>query len=307
MARRRIDDVLQVLSGHLGRRRWIGAGLVALLLAALIAGCAPSVPERQQDLCAVFQQHPDWYDYAKDAADEWGVPIPVLMAFVHHESSFRSDARPPRKYVLWIIPWGHVSSAKGYAQAQDPAWSDYTDQRGSLFRSRSDMEDALDFIGWYNHGTSRELGIAKTDARNLYLAYHEGAAATGRAAGKGSRSCSASPSGWPRPRGATRRRSSAANQNFAATPGGRCGPSVADRRPSILARARASPPAPRIMVRCRVPGFCARIVPCSARPLSARACEAWYRESGAAADLCARGRPPWFARPLVSRNPTYPT
>ena len=174
MARRRIDDVLQVLSGHLGRRRWIGAGLVALLLAALVAGCAPSVPERQQDLCAVFQQHPGWYDYAKDAANEWGVPIPVLMAFVHHESSFRSDARPPRKYVLWIIPWGHVSSAKGYAQAQDPAWSDYTDQRGSLFRSRSDMEDALDFIGWYNHGTSRELGIAKTDARNLYLAYHEG-------------------------------------------------------------------------------------------------------------------------------------
>ena len=165
MARRRIDDVLQVLSGHLGRRRWIGAGLVALLLAALVAGCAPSVPERQQDLCAVFQQHPDWYDYAKDAANEWGVPVPVLMAFVHHESSFRSDARPPRKYVLWIIPWGRVSSAKGYAQAQDPAWSDYTDERGSFFRSRSDLEDALDFA---------QAQDPKTDARNLYLAYHEG-------------------------------------------------------------------------------------------------------------------------------------
>ena len=185
MARRRIDDVLQVLSGHLGRRRWIGAGLVALLLAALVAGCAPSVPERQQDLCAVFQQHPGWYDYAKDAADEWGVPIPVLMAFVHHESSFRSNARPPRKYVLWIIPWGRVSSAKGYAQAQDPAWSDYTDERGSFFRSRSDLEDALDFIGWYNHATSRELGIAKTDARNLYLAYHEGRGGYRRGTWKG--------------------------------------------------------------------------------------------------------------------------
>ena len=177
MAGRPFDDVLQALSIRSGRRRWIGAGLIALLLLALaLAGCAPSVPERQRDLCAVFHQHPDWYDYAKQAAEEWDVPIPILMAFVHHESSFRSDARPPRKYVLWFIPWGHVSSAKGYAQAQDAAWGDYTNQRGSFWRSRSDMEDALDFIGWYNDGTSRELGIAKTDARRLYLAYHEGRA-----------------------------------------------------------------------------------------------------------------------------------
>ena len=174
MVRGRIDGVLQSLSLRSGRRRRIGAGLMALLLALLVAACAPSVPDRQQDLCAIFQQHPDWYDYAMDAEDEWGVPASILMAFVHQESSFRSDARPPRKYVLWIIPWGRVSSAKGYAQAQDPAWRDYTAERGSFFRSRSDMEDALDFIGWYNHGTSRQLGIAKTDARNLYLAYHEG-------------------------------------------------------------------------------------------------------------------------------------
>ena len=177
MAGRPLDDLLQALSLRSGRRRWIGAGLVALLLLALVAaGCTPSVPDRQQDLCAVFHQHPDWYDYAKEAADEWGVPVHILMAFVHHESSFRSDARPPRKYILGFIPWGRVSSAQGYAQAQNPAWEDYTNERGSFWRSRSDMEDALDFVGWYNHGTSRELGIAKTDARNLYLAYHEGRA-----------------------------------------------------------------------------------------------------------------------------------
>ena len=158
MARATADDVLQALSLRSGRRRWIGAGLVALLLALLAAGCAPSVPDRQQDICAIFQQNRDWYDYAKDAEDEWGVPASILMAFVHQESSFRSDARPPRKYVLWIIPWGRVSSAKGYAQAQDPAWSDYTDERGSFFRSRSDMEDALDFIGWYK---PRDLARAR--------------------------------------------------------------------------------------------------------------------------------------------------
>ena len=175
MTNTRSDGVLSRLSARLGRRRWIGAGIVAALLAALVAaGCTPSVPDRQQDLCAVFHQHPDWYDYAKEAEDTWDVPAHILMAFVHHESSYRSDARPPREYFLWVIPWGRVSSAKGYAQAQDPAWEDYTNERGSLWRSRSDMEDALDFVGWYNHGTARQLGIAKTDARNLYLAYHEG-------------------------------------------------------------------------------------------------------------------------------------
>ena len=228
MTRGRIDAVVQALPLRAGRRRWIGAGLPAVLLALFVAACAPSVPDRQQDLCAVFQQHPDWYDYAKEAEDTWGVPAPILMAFVHHESSFRSDARPPRKYVLWIIPWGRVSSAKGYAQAQDPAWSDYTDERGSFFRSRSDMEDALDFVGWYNHGTSRELGIAKTDAYNLYLAYHEGTRRLpAAAAGRASPSCRASPTGWPRPRGATRRSSSAANRSSAAIHGGRSGPCVA--------------------------------------------------------------------------------
>ena len=134
----------------------------------------PPVPDRQQDICAIFQQHRDWYDYAKDAEDEWGVPVPILMAFVHQESSFRSDARPPRKYVLWIIPGAACRPPRGTPRRRTRPGPTYTDERGSFFRSRSDMEDALDFVGWYNHGTSRELGIAKTDARNLYLAYHEG-------------------------------------------------------------------------------------------------------------------------------------
>ena len=38
------------------------------------------------------------------------------------------------------------------------------------------MEYALDFVGWYNHLTQEQLGIAATDPRALYLAYHEGRA-----------------------------------------------------------------------------------------------------------------------------------
>lgn len=147
------------------------AALIAIF--ASLAGCASAPPKQQHNLCAVFAQHPSWYDYARESAATWGTPIPIQMAFVRHESSYRENAKPPFEWFLFI-PLGRASSAKGYAQIQDPAWQDYRAERGSLFRSRGDMEDALDFIGWYNDKTHRQLGISKWNAEHLYLAYHEG-------------------------------------------------------------------------------------------------------------------------------------
>ena len=147
--------------------------LVVLLLTWVSACSYAPPPQQQRDICQVFAQYPDWYDYADKSQQKWGTPVHILMAFVRHESSYRSHARPPRRW-LWFIPLGRPSSARGYAQAQDPVWGEYQAERGKLFRSRSDMEDALDFIGWYNHKTWRQLGIARTDAEKLYLAYHEG-------------------------------------------------------------------------------------------------------------------------------------
>lgn len=139
----------------------------------VLNGCASSPPERQQDVCQVFAQEPAWFDYARASEKRWGTPASVLMSFVKQESAYRHDARPPRPW-FFIIPLPRKSSAQGYAQAQDAAWSEYKRDVGGLFRSRSDMEDALDFIGWYNDKSSRRLGLDKSDARNLYLAYHEG-------------------------------------------------------------------------------------------------------------------------------------
>ena len=36
------------------------------------------------------------------------------------------------------------------------------------------MSDALDFIGWYNYKSHKQLGIGLNNPENLYLAYHEG-------------------------------------------------------------------------------------------------------------------------------------
>lgn len=148
--------------------------LLIVLVLIWVSGCSYAPPpKRQADVCQVFSQHPDWYDYAVKSQRKWGTPVHILMAFVRHESSFQSHAKPPMRWLLFI-PLGRPSSAKGYAQALNPVWSEYEAERGRLFRSRSDMEDALDFVGWYNHKTWRELGIARNDAHRLYLAYHEG-------------------------------------------------------------------------------------------------------------------------------------
>ena len=100
-----------------------------------LTACATAPPVRQHNICAVFEQHPDWYDYARESEKTWGIPIQILMAFVMNESGYRGGARPERDWVLFI-PLGRKSSARGYAQAKDPVWKEYKQERGGLFRSR---------------------------------------------------------------------------------------------------------------------------------------------------------------------------
>ncbi len=140
---------------------------------ALTAGCATSPPAHQDNLCAIFDQYPQWYDAAKDSQKKWGTPPHILMAFVKQESAFRHNAKPPRDWFLFI-PLGRQSSAEGYAQIKDDTWAEYEAEVGGLFKSRSDMKDALDFIGWYNDKSNKQLGISIWDPKRLYLAYHEG-------------------------------------------------------------------------------------------------------------------------------------
>lgn len=146
-------------------------GLLGAL--ALLAGCSTAPPKDQNNLCNIYRQYPDWYEDSLDMEKAYGTPMNVAMAIIKQESSFVEDALPPRDYLLWVIPWGRVSSAYGYAQAQDPVWGEYKDQTGNG-GSRDDFDDAIMFVGWYTHVTQRTLGVSKWDAYNQYLAYHEG-------------------------------------------------------------------------------------------------------------------------------------
>ncbi|MBD3646888.1 MAG: hypothetical protein HUJ31_05410 [Pseudomonadales bacterium] len=148
--------------------------LLALLPVLILAGCMSTPPERPDNVCEIFYEKDDWYKDARRAERRWGTPIPVLMAFAHQESGFRSRARPPRKKILWIFPGPRPASAFGYSQATDEAWDEYKKSTGRWGADRHDFDDAMDFIGWYNHQSHRRNGIAKSDTYSLYLAYHEG-------------------------------------------------------------------------------------------------------------------------------------
>lgn len=148
--------------------------LAAMLLALLTTGCASAPPRSPDNLCRIFEERPRWYRSAVAAEREWGVPVPVAMAFVHRESSYIAKARPPRGRMLGVIPWRRPSSAYGYAQATNAAWSDYLSDTRRRLAGRTSFDDSIDFIGWYNHRSATQLGIAKDDPFNLYLAYYAG-------------------------------------------------------------------------------------------------------------------------------------
>ena len=95
------------------------------------------------------------------------------MSFVYQESSFKADAKPERDKLLGIIPWFRPSTAVGYSQALTKTWEDYKDETGNNRASRKNFDDSADFIGWYA-SKGYYQGFEKTDARSLYLAYHEG-------------------------------------------------------------------------------------------------------------------------------------
>jgi len=151
--------------------------LRALIIVLLVASCGggqTSAPRGLDDACTILKQRPDYYKAFRATERRWGVPVHVQMATIHQESKFVADARTPFKYVLGVIPMGRQSSAFGYSQALDATWDEYRNQQGRRSAKRDKIRDATDFMGWYMNQTRDRNGIALSDARNQYLAYHEG-------------------------------------------------------------------------------------------------------------------------------------
>lgn len=149
--------------------------LCSLLGAAmLVAGCAQTPPQAPNNLCTIFLEKQPWHHAAVEAHEKWGAPIPVLMAMMYQESSFRHDAEPPMEYFLGFIPIGRVSSAYGYAQAKTDTWADYQRETQQTWADRDNFADAIDFMGWFVSKTQQVNGVSTSNAQDQYLSYHEG-------------------------------------------------------------------------------------------------------------------------------------
>ena len=148
--------------------------LLFLPIILLLAACSSDPPQNTSNSCEIFEDKSGWYRDASSAYEKWGTPIHVQLAIIYQESRFVDDAKPPRDHILWVIPWGRISSAYGYAQAKDSTWDWYIEKTGNRGADRDDFEDAVDFIAWYVSTSNRMLGISKWDAYSQYLAYHEG-------------------------------------------------------------------------------------------------------------------------------------
>lgn len=149
---------------------------LSIITITVLSGCSSTPPPKKSmdNLCSIYSYDSDWKYAARKAYKKWGTPPYVLMAFVHQESRFKHDAQPARDYALGLIPLPRRSSAYGYSQAKDGTWHDYMKSTGNWGASRSDIEDSMDFIGWYNYQSYKRLKISRKDTFKLYLAYHEG-------------------------------------------------------------------------------------------------------------------------------------
>lgn len=154
-----------------------------LILILLVAACGSSnyAPPRNLDnACSIVQQRPTYLRAMQRTENRWGVPVAVQMATIYQESKFIGNARTPHQFALGVIPMGRQSSAYGYGQALDGTWEEYQREHGGNRARRDDIHDATDFMGWYFTKSREDLGIPLHDARNQYLAYHEGRAGFAR-------------------------------------------------------------------------------------------------------------------------------
>ena len=159
----------------MNRRSFLG---LALVLSACAS--APPPPRNLDNACVLIQERPDIYRAMRQAERQWNAPVNVQMAIMYQESRFDSDARPPYRFALGVIPMGRQSSALGYSQALDGTWDEYRRATGNRGARRTNIRDATDFIGWYMNQSVTRSGVALSDARNQYLAYHEGHAGFNR-------------------------------------------------------------------------------------------------------------------------------
>ena len=145
----------------------------ALVTSLLFSGSSFSPQTYDENICEIVTSHWGWAESLESASKKHKISKGLILSIIFHESSFRSDVRPPPKKYLGFISW-QTSSAYGYAQVKDETWKWYRSHNPGWFQSRTQFGDSCDFIGWYFGLFVKKNPTMKSEYADFYLSYHEG-------------------------------------------------------------------------------------------------------------------------------------
>lgn len=118
------------------------------------------------DLKKVLTENPDWLTYAKEASQQYGVPVAGLFAIMKNESN--------------LDPNISSSVASGLGQFVNSTWQEFQSENESFKGlSRNDPRASIFATAWYCHKLAVTCGIdlnAPDGFAKIWQAYHEGPA-----------------------------------------------------------------------------------------------------------------------------------
>ncbi|SFV55160.1 hypothetical protein MNB_SUP05-5-341 [hydrothermal vent metagenome] len=142
-----------------------------LFIIFLIQGCFSTPKIQADDICEVLDEKVSWFQSVDQSEKKWDVDKSLILAFIHQESRFESNALPPKDSFFGLF---RSSSAYGFAQVKEKTWEWYQVKTNHHNAKRNEFSDVVDFIGWYVNKSSQRLKINNNDVVKQYLAYHEG-------------------------------------------------------------------------------------------------------------------------------------
>lgn len=129
---------------------------LCLLGALLLQGCTEItqvVPERfvtpDNPFCRALYQHNDWLDAAVTTESRWGLPLHIALAELN-------------------VPIG--TEASEYINPASSDWEEYRLATENWKGGFSEIETALDFLGWHAQMASQRNSLSMEQAGKLYIA-----------------------------------------------------------------------------------------------------------------------------------------
>lgn len=121
-----------------------------LISVSFLSGCISSVirqPEVSDTICDILEQNEDWLEPVQISKENYGTPIWLSLALLE----------PPLS-----------DFDKKHIRPRESDWQEYRVQNENWDASPDNIDDAVDFIGWF---TARNIKLNQLNWENTYEHY----------------------------------------------------------------------------------------------------------------------------------------